>query len=148
MHSKILALVSISLLPLTGCAVPETPADQQVVQEAPATTPEAELEAPGSSAVDETATSYKLAAVDGRLGDSDLYEQRFQQVLERCPNNQEGQLGDALYQATQVLDQRGITEDTLWAMESLLRDISPAEAGTFDCVEVLTLAVVLRLEQG
>jgi hypothetical protein len=43
------------------------------------------------------------------------------------------------------MDERGITEDSIWAMETILGSISPSEAGTFDCVEVLALAVSLRV---
>jgi len=92
--------------------------------------------------------SEKLAAVDNRWNDRELYEKRFGQVVERCPNNSEESLGDALYKAVQLLDERGITEDTLWSMESVLGAIEPSEADTFDCREVLALAIILRIDEG
>jgi hypothetical protein len=100
-----------------------------------------------SSSSDYT-TGEKLAIIEDRWDDMELYDRRFQQVAERCPNNEESALGDAIYMSTQLLDERAITEDSMWAMETLLAAIAPSEAGTFDCVEVLALAVSLRVEQG
>lgn len=100
-----------------------------------------------SSSSDYT-TGEKLAIIDDRWDDMELYDRRFQQVAERCPNNEESALGDAIYMSTQLLDERAISEDSLWAMEALLAAISPSEAGTFDCIEVLALGVALRVEQG
>ena len=112
-------------------------------KEAPAPTPEPKTEPEPEPA--EYTTSEALAAVDGRWADKDLYEKRFAQILERCPNNEGPALGDAIYSGTLYMDERGITEDSIWAMESILGSISPSEAGTFDCVEVLSLAVSLRV---
>jgi hypothetical protein len=143
--SKFFSLVALSVL-LAGCAsgpvtveeiVSEAP-EVVVAEPKPEVTPEPE----------EYTTSEKLAAVDDRWGDRDLYAKRFEQVVERCPNTEESALGDTLYKATVLLDDRGITEDSLWSMETLLNAIAPSEAGTLDCREVLTLAVILRIEEG
>jgi hypothetical protein len=47
-----------------------------------------------------------------------------------------------------LLDERGITEDSLWSMEALLGDVAPSEAGNLDCLEVLALAVIVRIDEG
>jgi hypothetical protein len=143
-----LGLVSVVVL-LAGCSnatLPEAAPEPEVVEEAtPAPEPEVVEEEPEP---DEYTSSEKLATVDGRWSDRDLYEQRFQQVSERCPNTEEDLLANALYEATVLLDERGITEDSLWSMETLLGAVAPSEAGTFDCREVLALAVILRIEEG
>ena len=130
---------------LGGCSnasLPEAAPEPEVVEEA---TPEPEVVEEATP--EEYTSSEKLAAVDDRWSDRDLYEQRFQQVSERCPNNDDESLSNALYEATVLLDERGITEDSLWSMETLLGAIAPSEAGTFDCREVLALAVILRIEE-
>jgi hypothetical protein len=142
----LLGVVSVVVL-LVGCSsatLPEPAPEPEVVEEA---TPEPEVveEEPEP---DEYTSSEKLAAVDERWSDRDLYEQRFQQVSERCPNTEEDLLANALYEATVLLDERGITEDSLWSMETLLGAVAPSEAGTLDCREVLALAVILRIEEG
>ena len=144
---KIIALGSL-LLMLAGCSdvrLPEATPEPEVVEEEAAPEPEVVEEEPEP---DEYTSSEKLATVDGRWSDRDLYEQRFQQVSERCPNTEEDLLANALYEATVLLDERGITEDSLWSMETLLGAVAPSEAGTFDCREVLALAVILRIEEG
>lgn len=88
----------------------------------------------------------KLAILDDNWSEFDLYNKRFEQVVERCPANTEQQLGDSIYLATQLLDERGITETSLWAMEGLLSAVDPSLGPDLDCRELLAGLVSLRLE--
>lgn len=133
---------------VTGCVSvstgSETPAPEPVV--APETAPAEER--PSEPDSEEYTTGEKLAILDDNWSEFDSYNRRFEQVLDRCPANSEQQLGDSLYLATQLLDERGITETSLWAMEGLLSAVEPSMGADLDCREVLAGLVALRAEEG
>jgi TM2 domain-containing membrane protein YozV len=142
----VLYLVS-SLSGGNGGGNESSPQDSQETQSE--TVEEAEVEeADPEPAEEDYTTAEKLAVIDEEFGQSDLYERRFGQVQERCPNTSEERLGDYLVRATQLLEDRAITESTLWGMEQLLAAIPPGEAGTVDCAEVLSLLVSTRISDG
>lgn len=113
---------------------------EAVAEEAPEPTPDNNL-------ADET-VGYKLAVIDGEFSRSSVeqYERRIAQVAERC-QEPESSAGDKVVKATQILDERGITENNLWVMDSILQAIPPNEAGTFDCAEVIALLITLRVNE-
>jgi hypothetical protein len=154
-------LISIFWLGLVTFAVINSPSDgndssthSEVVEEEISIENEtqasesAEEEAvPDNNLADES-VGYKLSVIDGEFDQSSvsLYEKRIAQVSERC-NESEGDVGGKVVKATELLDERGITESNLWVMDSVLQAIPPSESGTLNCSEVITLLVTLRINE-
>jgi hypothetical protein len=94
---------------------------------------------------EERTVGYKLAAIDGRLSDTAEYERRIGQAAERCDED-ETPVANKVVRAQQLLDERGIAVTLLEVIEDgILASISPEQAGTLDCSEVLSFWVVLTI---